>query len=92
MTPELGPVPDGVNASRRKGPGQQVIAIINSAQEIRHVAPPQQMRALQSRVLESALELLSHGLMALSNHNGESRDVPVIASTNYRHLVERIAE
>lgn len=92
LTAAIGAVPDGVDVSRGEGPGLQVFVIINFTQETQHVAPPQQMRALQSGVPESAPELLSHGLKALLDHDGESQNVPVIASTNYRHLVERIAE
>jgi len=92
VTPAIGAVPEGVDASRRKGLGRRVFTVIKFAQETQHVALPHQMRALQSGVPESTLELPAHGIKALLDHDGESQHVPVIASTNYRRLVERIAE
>jgi len=92
VTPSFGIVRDRVDDSRAKAPGKQVFPSINFTQETQNVAPPQQMRALQSSVPESAPELLSHGLKALLDHDGESQHVPMIASTNCRHRVERIAE
>lgn len=92
VTPAIGAVPDGVDASRRKGLGGRVFTVIKFAQETQPVALPHQMGALQSGVPESTLELLPHGIKALLDHDGESQHVPVIASTNYRHLVGRIAE
>jgi hypothetical protein len=92
VTLEWGPAPDRIDASRRKGPGQQVLAIVNFTQESQQNALPHQMWAPQSDVPTGTLELLSHGIRVLLNHDGESEHAPVIASTNHRHPVERIAE
>ena len=91
VTPVFGPVPDRVDTLRRKGLGRRVFVVIKFKQETQHVALPHQMRALLSDVQESALEF-PYGVEALLVHDEESQHVPVIASTNYGRLVERIAE
>ncbi|MGA2301453.1 MAG: hypothetical protein ABSG77_12270 [Candidatus Acidiferrum sp.] len=46
MAPVSGPVPDGMDVSRRKVPSKQVFVVVNFTQEIQHVALPHQMRPL----------------------------------------------
>jgi hypothetical protein len=46
VAPVFGPVPDGVDVSRRRGPGKQAFVVIKFKQETQHVALPHQMRAL----------------------------------------------
>jgi hypothetical protein len=46
VAPVLGPVPDGVDVSQRRGPGKQAFVVIKFKQETQHVALPHQMRAL----------------------------------------------
>jgi beta-galactosidase len=69
VTPVFGPVPDGVDVSRRKGPGKQVFVVINFTQESQHVALPHQMRALLEGVQESTMELPSYGVEVLLDHD-----------------------
>lgn len=75
-----------------RGQGKQVFVTSNFTQENQHVALPHQMRALLSGMWESTLEILSQGIKALLDHDGESQHDPVIVSANYRRPVERIAE
>jgi len=91
VTPSFGAVRDGVDESRPKAPGKLVFASTNFTQEIQHVALPHRMRALHSAMWESTLELPYYERQALSDHDGEGQQVPVIVSTNYRRLAERIA-
>ena len=92
MTPVIGVVLGGVDALRRKRLGRRLFAVIKFTQQTQHIELPRQLRALQSDVPERTLELLSYGGTALSDHDGESRQVPVLGSANCRRLVERTAK
>jgi len=61
-------------------------------QKTQHVALLHQMRALLSAVRKSTFDLPFDEMEALSDHDQERQQVPVIVSTVYRRLVERIAE
>jgi beta-galactosidase len=46
VEPIFGPVPNGVEVSRRRGDGKDVFILINTSQEVRNVALPHSMRLL----------------------------------------------
>jgi hypothetical protein len=73
MTPAIGVVWGGVDAPRRKRLDRRLFPDFKFAQQTPHIVLPRQVRALKSGVPERALELLSYGGTALSDHDRESR-------------------
>jgi beta-galactosidase len=68
VTPVFGPVPDGVEVSRRVGPGKQVFVLINYAPEARRVALPHSMKLVLDGKQADAVELPPYGVaVALDN-------------------------
>jgi beta-galactosidase len=68
VTPVFGPVPDGVEVSRRVGPGKQVFVLINYAPEARRVALPHSMKLVLNGKQADAVELPPYGVaVALDN-------------------------
>ncbi|MBZ5615485.1 MAG: beta-galactosidase [Acidobacteriia bacterium] len=62
VTPVFGPVPDGVEVSRRVGPGKQVFVFINYASEGRRVVLPHSMKLVLDGKQADAVELPSYGV------------------------------
>ena len=69
-----------------------MFATISCTQETQRVALPHQMRELLNAAWGSTLEFPYDEIEARSDRDGEGQQIPVIVSTNYRRLVERIAE
>jgi beta-galactosidase len=68
VTPVFGPVPDGVEVSRRVGPGKQVFVIINYSQESREVALPYSMNLVLDGKQGNVVALPPYGVaVALDN-------------------------
>ncbi len=68
VRPAFGPVPDGVEVSRRVGPGKQVFVLINYASESRRVALPHSMKLVLDGREADAVELPPYGVaVALDN-------------------------
>lgn len=65
VTPVFGPVPDGVEVSRRMGDGRQVFILINYAAENRRVIFPRSMKLLLDDTSASAVELDPYGVAVL---------------------------
>jgi beta-galactosidase len=65
VIPIFGPVPDGVEVSRRRGPGKDVFILINSSQESRSVTLPRSMKLLLAGKVGSAVDLPSYGVEVL---------------------------
>jgi beta-galactosidase len=65
VTPVFGPVPDGVEVSRRIGGGKQVFVLINYAQEEREIKFPHAMKALLANRLADKTELPPYGVEIL---------------------------
>jgi beta-galactosidase len=65
VQPIFGPVPDGVEVSRRIGDGKKVFVLINYAQENRHVSLPHSMKMLLSNKQGNSLELPRYGVEVL---------------------------
>ncbi len=64
----FGPVPDGVEVSRRVGPGKQVFVFVNYAQENRRIALPHAMKLMLDGQQEDAVDLPPYGVaIALDN-------------------------
>jgi beta-galactosidase len=62
VTPVFGPVPDGVEVSRRVGPGKQVFVVINYAQEARRVVLPHSMKLVLDGKQGDAVDLPPYGV------------------------------
>jgi len=62
VTPVFGQVPDGVEVSRRVGPGKQVFVLINYSQESRHVALPHVMNLVLEGKQGDKVDLPSYGV------------------------------
>jgi len=68
VTPVFGPVPDGVEVSRRVGPGKQVFVLINYSQENRRVHLPRSMKLVLDGKQGDAVDLPPYGVaVALDN-------------------------
>ena len=68
VTPVFGPVPDGVEVSRRIGPGKQVFVLINYSQENRRVSLPHAMNVVLGGKQGDAVDLPPYGVaIALDN-------------------------
>jgi beta-galactosidase len=65
VTPVFGPVPEGVEVSRRIGGGKQVFILINYAQESRAVKLPYSMKALLTDRQADKVELPPYGVEIL---------------------------
>ena len=65
VTPDFGPVPDGVEVNRRAGGGKEVFVLINFAQESREVALPHSMKALLANQQTDKLVLPPYGVEIL---------------------------
>jgi hypothetical protein len=61
----LGPVPDGIEVSRRKGAGKQVFLLINFKQETQRITLPHRMKAVLGGMDESSVELPPYGVEVL---------------------------
>ena len=62
VTPVFGPVPDGVEVSRRVGPGKRVFVLINYGTERRHVALPHAMKLVLDGKLADTVDLPPYGV------------------------------
>ena len=68
VTPVLGPVPDGIEVSRRIGPGKQVFVLINYSQDDRRVTLPHSMNLVLDGKNSNTLDLAPYGVaVALDN-------------------------
>ncbi len=65
VTPVFGPVPDGVEVSRRRGSGKDVFILINSSQENRSVALPRRMKLLLAGKQGNSVDLAPYGVEIL---------------------------
>ena len=62
VMPVFGPVPEGVEVSRRVGPGKQVFVIINYSQENHEVALPHSMNLMLDGKAGDAVKLPPYGV------------------------------
>ncbi len=62
VTPVFGPVPDGVEVSRRVSAGKQIFILINFAQENRRVALPRSMKLLLDGKWADSVDLTPYGV------------------------------
>ena len=62
VMPVFGPVPEGVEVSRRVGPGKQVFILINFAQENRRVTLPRAMKLLLDGKRTDSVDLPPYGV------------------------------
>ena len=67
VTAAFGPVPDGVEVSRRVGGGKKVFILINYAHEQREVKLPHPMKALLANRQADKIELPPYGVEVLSD-------------------------
>jgi beta-galactosidase len=67
VTAALGPVPDGVEVSRRVGGGKKVFILINYAHEQREVKLPHPMKALLANRQADKIKLPPYGVEVLSD-------------------------
>ena len=65
VTPVFGPVPDGVEVSRRIGGGKEVFILINYAAERREVKLPRPMKALLAHPEADKVDLAPYGVEIL---------------------------
>lgn len=65
VTSAFGPVPEGIEVCRRRGPGKQVFVLINHNQESRRVVLPRPMKALIGTTEDAAVELPPYGVAVL---------------------------
>jgi beta-galactosidase len=69
ITPVFGPVPDGIEASRRAGPDGSVFVLINFSPENRTVILPHSMRSLLDKRDAISVDLPRYGVAVLLDHN-----------------------
>jgi len=62
VTPVFGPLPDGVEVSRRSGDGKQVYVFVNFAPQERQVVLPRSMKLLLSGKEATGIQLLPDGV------------------------------
>ena len=67
VTPVFGPVPDGVEVSRRTGDGHDVFVVINFAQEARTVSLPRTMKLLLAGTEAQTVDLPQYGVEILED-------------------------
>jgi len=66
VTPTFGPVPDGVDVSRREGAGKQVFVLVNFKRETQRVMLPHAMEvALGAAAVDNAVDLPAYGVEVL---------------------------
>ena len=66
LQPALGPVPEGVEVSRRVGDGKEIFILVNHTKSPQHVALPHSMRrVLYGGEQVSALDLPARGVEVL---------------------------
>jgi beta-galactosidase len=65
VKPVFGPVPDGVEVSRRIGDGKQVFVLINFTQEDKTVSLPHEMQLLLEKKEAASVELPAYGVEVL---------------------------
>ncbi|MGA3043877.1 MAG: Beta-galactosidase C-terminal domain, partial [Bryobacteraceae bacterium] len=66
LEPALGPVPEGVEVSRRVGDGKEVFVLVNHTETAQHVTLPRPMgRVLQDGAVVSAVDLPPRGVEVL---------------------------
>jgi beta-galactosidase len=58
----FGPVPEGVEVSRRVGPGKQVFVLVNYSQENRRVNLPHSMNLVLEGKRADAVDLAPYGV------------------------------
>jgi beta-galactosidase len=73
IAPVFGPVPDGVEVSRRVGPGGRVYVLINFASRPRTVALPRVMRSVLDGATTRSVRLATYGVAVLSEQ-GTAKD------------------
>jgi hypothetical protein len=64
----FGPVPDGVEVSRRIAPGKQVYLLINFSQESRRVSLPHSMDLVLDGKQGEAVDLPPYGVAIAVDH------------------------
>lgn len=69
VKPVFGPVPDGVEVSRRMGGGKQVFILVNYAGESRTVTLPRSMKLLLANKKSDKAELPQYGVEVLLDTN-----------------------
>jgi beta-galactosidase len=69
VTSVFGPVPDGVEVSRRVGPGKQVFVLINYSQVNRRVALPHAMKMALDESQTDAVDLPPYGVAIAVDNN-----------------------
>jgi beta-galactosidase len=62
VTPVFGPVPEGVEVSRRVAPDKQVFVFVNYAPENRHVALPHPMKLVLDGEQRTSIDLPPYGV------------------------------
>ena len=67
VTPVFGPVPEGVEVSRRTGDGHDVFVVINFAQEARTVSLPRTMKLLLAGTEAQTVDLPQYGVEILED-------------------------
>ncbi|MFI5070964.1 MAG: beta-galactosidase [Terriglobales bacterium] len=67
VTPAFGPVPDGVEVSRRTGDGHDVFVVINFAEEARTVSLPRPMKLLLAGTEGGTVDLAPYGVEILED-------------------------
>lgn len=65
ITAALGPVPDGVDVSRRVGDGKQVFVLVNYAAETRRITLPRTMKLVLEKKDGKSVELAPYGVEVL---------------------------
>jgi beta-galactosidase len=65
VTPVFGPVPDGVEVSRRMGGGKKVFILINYSQDTRQVTLPHAMKSLLEDKQVETVDLPVYGVAVL---------------------------
>jgi beta-galactosidase len=70
VPPVFGPVPDGVEVSRRVGNGKQAFVVINFAPESRRIKLPRVMKSLLAEHHGDSIELPTYGVEVLVDAGG----------------------
>jgi len=66
VAPALGPVPDGIEVSRRVGPNGNVFVLINFGEATKSVALPREMQSLLDQRKTKEVQLSQYGVAILS--------------------------
>jgi beta-galactosidase len=66
VTPAFGPVPDGVEVSRRSSDQQQTFVLINFAKDNQHIALPRTMKAWLHKGTTDSVDLGPYGVEVLT--------------------------